>query len=255
MYKASVTKHIILFIGIVILCFIVVLKPCIAQQSYLDSLNCRLSISYTQQNIGSWQLFIDELDERIKHSPSDSLYFQRLLLRHIYIAHLLFQNSKNADIITQQLSGMKSDMTTLEQLHAFEAERSAFNSSYAAYSALNKPFTALYYLPKSFWYAKDAVEKFPHSAYCWTEYGNLQYSYALFIGGSFADAINSYKKALRIMEKSKQVHACNWYYIHTLLFLAKSYEDNKQLREANAVYDSILKIAPNFEAIHRWKHK
>jgi tetratricopeptide (TPR) repeat protein len=82
----------------------------------------------------------------------------------------------------------------------------------------------------------------------------LQYCYALFIGGDFDDAVSSFQKAIALMEKKEKNLSCNWYYLNTLLFLAKSYEDGKKFDKANQVYDKILKIRPDYEAIHRWKH-
>lgn len=222
--------------------------------SQTNSLDCELTKSYTQQTIGTWGSYITKISSELEKKPNDDLLFKRMMVRHMYIAHLLFNESESKEIDTQ-LEGMNSDLTELEKKSEYASKCLAFRSAYNAYCAVNSPATALYYLPKSFSFAKDAIAKSPNSPYSWSEYGNLQYCYALFLGGSFADAIHSFTKAIELIEKQQKNVACNWYYIHTLLFLAKSYEDNKQYKEANKIYDKILTIAPQFSAIHRWKHK
>ena len=72
---------------------------------------------------------------------------------------------------------------------------------------------------------------------------------ATFLGSPQMNIIES-----SLIEEKGEVDKCNWYYINSLLFLAKSYEDNKQFDKANQVYDKILRLRPDYEAIHRWKH-
>jgi len=175
-------------------------------------------------------------------------------VRHLYLAYLLFNvpESKQIDV---QLEGLKADIDALKKTQKYAKTSLAFESPYLAYSALNNPVTAMYRLPLSFSAAKTAIEEAPESPYSWAEYGNLQYCYALFVGGGFADAISSFQKAISQFEAKGQNTKCNWYYINTLLFLAKSYEDGKQYDKANQVYDKILLLRPDYEAVNRWKHK
>lgn len=219
----------------------------------LPNLDCDLTKSYTQQTIGTWGTYISKVSTELDKKYSPELQFKRMTIRHMYIAHLLFNDADSKEI-EPQLDGMNKDLNDLEKTQTYAATCIAFRSAYNAYCAVFSPATAVYYLPKSFSYAKDAISKQPNSAYSWAEYGNLQYCYALFLGGNFSDAIKSFSKAVEILEKQQKNLSCNWYYIHTLLFLAKSYEDNKQYAEANKVYDKILKVTPQFTAIHRWKH-
>lgn len=222
--------------------------------SQLASLDCDLTQSYTQQTIGTWGTYISKVTTELQKNYSAELQFKRMMIRHMYIAHLLFNDSESKEIDIQ-LEGMKKDLDELEKNQQFSDKCIAFRAAYNSYCAVNSPATAVYYLPKSFSYANDAIKKQANSPYSWAEYGNLQYCYALFLGGNFSDAIKAYTKAVELLEKQQKNLNCNWYYIHSLLFLAKSYEDNNQLAEANKVYDKILKITPQFSAIHRWKHK
>lgn len=219
-----------------------------------SKIDCELTHSYCNQKISSWGKFITQLDAEISKSYSPELQFKRMMVRHLYIAHLLFNNG-NSDEIEKQLSGFEKDLIQLEKNQTYAPKCIGFRSTLNAYIAVNSPVTALYYLPKSFSLSKEAIKQQPNSPYSWAEYGNLEYCYSLFVGGNFSEAIKAFNKSIAIFEKNGLATPCNWYYINTLLFLAKSYEDNKQFTEANKVYDKILKIAPEFQAIHRWKHK
>ena len=236
-----------------IFCFAILLT--VSQlQAQGGSIDCKLTKSYTNQDIKSWGVFVDEISKELGKNYSHDLLFTRMLVRHFYIAQLLF-NKGNSKEISQQMDGMGKDLDVLETVPAYAPHCLAFRATLNSYSAINNPFTAIYYLPKSFSMIKTAAGKNPQSPYVWAEYGNLEYGYREFLGGNFNDAIAYYKKSLSLFEQQKMNSACNWYYVNTLLFLAKSYENNKNYAEANRVYDRILQLIPTYEAINRWKQK
>lgn len=221
-----------------------------AQKTDID---CRIAESFINQNMKEWNVFVDELSAEFDKTHNESLQFKRMIVRHLYLAYLLF-NDPESKQIDLQLEGLDKDIEELSKSATYGKQSLAFKSPYLAYAALNNPVTAVYRLPMSFSAAKTAISEAENSPYSWAEYGNLQYCYAYFIGGSFDDAVNSFQKAIKLIEQKGEVTKCNWYYINTLLFLAKSYEDGKQFDKANEVYDKILKLRPDYEAIHRWKH-
>lgn len=226
---------------------------CLVCRGQIATIDCRLTQSYMQQNMKSWNSFIDEMSIEIEKNHSVDLQFKRLIVRHLYLANLLF-NDKNSKQIEIQLNGLEKDIEELSKTKKYEKTVLAFKSPYLAYAALNNPVTAVYRLPMCFSAAKTAISEAGNSPYAWAEYGNLQYCYALFIDGDFDDAVSSFKKAINLMEQNGLADSCNWYYLNSLLFLAKSYEDGKNYDKANQVYDKILSIRPDYEAIKRWKH-
>lgn len=217
------------------------------------ALNCKLADEYVAQKTDKFGFYITVIDTLLARKYSNELLFTRMMVRHIYIAHLLFYDSKSPEI-SLHLRGFKHDIDTLETIDAYAKKVIPFKSAYAAYTAALRPAMAVYYLPRSFSLAKEALQLLPESPYSWAEYGNLEYCYALFISGNFASAIQAFSNAVNFFESQNLASSCNWYYLNTLLFLAKSYEDNKQFADANKIYDKILAIRPDYEAIHRWKH-
>ncbi|MFW5851246.1 MAG: tetratricopeptide repeat protein [Bacteroidota bacterium] len=222
-----------------------------SQNSKLD---CRLAEIYTQQKTEDYGLYITVIDTLLGRNYKPELHFKKMIVRHLYIAHLLFYDNTNKEI-AQQIQAFKQDIRTLEKLPQYKNSMTAFYATYYGYYAAQRPSMALFYLPRSFSLAKEAIKTNSTSPYSWTEYGNLHYCYALFLHSDFSTAITAFTKAVKLFESEKLDLSCNWYYINSLLFLAKSYEDNKQFAEANKVYDKILNIRPDFSAITRWKHK
>lgn len=236
-----------------IVCFIVITMFALIASAQ-QTIDCRLTQSYITQNMKEWNTFIDELTVEINKNYSAELQFKRLIVRHLYLAYLLF-NDKESKQIAIQLEGMQRDYDALLQDANYSKKVLAFRSPLLAYAALDNPLTAVYRLPMSFSAAKTAISEAGNSPYSWSEYGNLQYCFALFVGSSFDDAVKSFKKAIDLMEKMNTDKSCDWYYINSLLFLAKSYEDGKQYNKANAVYDKLIALRPDYAAAKRWRQK
>lgn len=239
--------------SVALLCGFLLISFAYAQRTTLDCKLTELYISQNTKNFGMYIQVIDSLIARRGNNESYDLLFTRLKVRHIYIAHLLFNDSKSPEI-RPQIAAFKEEIDYLLTVPGYESNIFPFRSTYAAYAAVRRPAVALYYLPRSFHLAKEAISTYPNSPYSWAEYGNLEYCYALFVSGNYSNAIEAFSKSIELFEKQSSSLSCNWYYINSLLFLAKSYEDNKQLIEANTVYDKILSIRPDYTAIHRWKH-
>lgn len=242
----------ILFISLYSFFFFVSVNSVVFAQS--SDVDCGLSNLYINQKTGDFYKYITILDAQISKTNSADLKFKRLLVRHFYIAHLLFYDN-GSDQIELHLDLMEKEIEELEALPKYTPAIAGIKAAYYSYTALENPSTAVFYLPKSFSLAKDAVETYAQNPYCWAEYGNLEYGYSVFLGGDFSKAITYFNTAVLLFEKSGTALKCNWYYINTLLFLAKSYEDNKQFAEANKVYNKILALRPDYTAINRWKHK
>ncbi|MFO7868468.1 MAG: hypothetical protein R6U95_04115 [Bacteroidales bacterium] len=226
----------------------------ITSLSQTSKLDCRLADLYVHQDIEEYDMYISVIDTLLGRSYSPELHFKKMLVRHIYIAHLLFNDSDN-EKIPYHIQILKEDISSLKKHPDYAQHMTAFYATYYGYYAAQQPATALIYLPKSFSYAKKAIGETPNSPYSWTEYANLHYCYALFVHGNFSTAITAFSKAIELFENENNTLRCNWYYINSLLFLAKSYEDNKQFTKANETYNKLLKIRPDYSAIHRWKHK
>ena len=56
-----------------------------------------------------WNIFIDELSKEFEKTKSPDIQFKRAVVRHLYLAYLLF-NDKNSNQIEIQLEGLEKDI-------------------------------------------------------------------------------------------------------------------------------------------------
>ena len=79
-----------------------------------QSIDCRIAQSYINQNMKEWHVFIDELSKEFERTKSPDVQFKRAVVRHLYLAYLLF-NDKNSNQIVIQLEGLEKDIDDLEK--------------------------------------------------------------------------------------------------------------------------------------------
>ena len=100
-----------------------------AQKSDID---CRLTKSFINQNMKEWNVFIDELSKEFEKTKSPDVQFKRAVVRHLYLAYLLF-NDKNSSQIEVQLEGLGKDIEMLEKTAQYEKIVLALKSPYLAF--------------------------------------------------------------------------------------------------------------------------
>jgi tetratricopeptide (TPR) repeat protein len=91
-----------------------------------------------------------------------------------------------------------------------------------------------------------ALEIGPDSPQGWIEKGNALFYMPKMFGGSKEKALESYNKAIQLMEKEPEMISRNWMYINVLMILGQSYEETDNLQLAKTTYEKILKIEPGF---------
>jgi len=64
-------------------------------------------------------------------------------------------------------------------------------------------------------------------------------------GGDKAEAIKLYQKSIVLMEKSN-LSTNNWFYLNTLIILAKAYISIDQYNNAKLLYEKALRKEPDF---------
>jgi len=128
-------------------------------------------------------------------------------------------------------------------------------SSYYAYSAYLKPMDFISNSYACLQANKLNLDSMPESPHTWTERGHMFYHLPFLLGGDKNKAIQCYEKALHYFEQSAESLNCNWYYLNTIVWLAKSYEAIGQMKFAIETYDLLIEKEPNFEAAKRWRKR
>lgn len=107
-------------------------------------------------------------------------------------------------------------------------------------------YKAVFLGPKIMDYIDKSLEGNPTNPYGWLEKGNAEFHMPRAFGGSYEEAIVNYSKAVKSFE-AKNDTRYNWVYLNTLTFLAQSYIELEQYKEAKKVYEKILQISPDFQ--------
>jgi hypothetical protein len=124
-----------------------------------------------------------------------------------------------------------------------QAYRSAFYGFRIGIHALKAPFLG----PKSVASAKKAVALDQHNPFGHIQYGNCYNYMPAFYGGSKTVAIESYRKAEKLMEQDKGQITGDWNYLNLLSLIGQTYEETGKFDEAKYYYNKILRIEPAFD--------
>jgi tetratricopeptide (TPR) repeat protein len=130
--------------------------------------------------------------------------------------------------------------------HPGEPEWHAYKAAFIAYKISINKMKAAFLAKESTGYIDRAIDLGPDCQQGWVEKGNAMFYTPKLLGGSKEEAIQAYKKAIRIMEKDPESIHHNWLYLNVLMMLGQSYDKTGNTTMANHTYKKILQIEPDF---------
>jgi len=225
------------------------LSQSLLSQGDLQCLNFK---AFIKQDIQLW-------DSVVSSYKADSLQNTEVLKDYVqtlygYVGFLYLKEQKKKAQAYNEVLEQQIDL--LQESASDKAFVSAMRGACYGYKVmLNSPFSSMYNFARCLNYIEYASEVDTLSAYAWTELGNVQFQMVYFLGGDYGKVASYYRRSLVILEKSKNDLSCDWYYLNTLLFYAKCFEEQNMPEKAVEVYDKILALAPGFEGARRWRKK
>ena len=109
------------------------------------------------------------------------------------------------------------------------------------------PAKAIFIGPKSSSFIDDAVESDPNNPSAWVEMGNMRFHAPSLFGGDMKEAIECFKKAIELFERTPSRKKTSWLYLHAYAWLGKAYEELEEYDKAKSTYRRILEIEPRFQ--------
>lgn len=198
--------------------------------------------AYINNNMQKWQQVINTM--HYEKNKSDEFILELLNYYYGYIGWCIGQ--KRIDEAEKYLKQAKKYLEILEgkkyKLSTICAYKSAFYGFELGISWYKAPFLG----PKSVVCAKDAIKYDSNNPLGYIEYGNTQYFMPASFGGSKEKAIEYYKKAQQLMEKSEIYTKENWNYINLLARIGNAYLELENYQNAQSYFDKILIMEPNF---------
>lgn len=199
--------------------------------------------AFAAGNMKKWKTAMDSI-EAIKHKSNKEL-LDLLNYQYGYIAFNL--GKKNTQEADKYMIKAYTDLKLLEKnkynlpvLYAYKAALTGFEIGLHPYKA---PFIG----PKSIEYAKKSVKLDSANAMGYIQLGNIAYYMPSMFGGSKAEALIYYLKALSISEKKIECKNHNWNYLNLLSIIIKAHMDLGHYHNAETYCKKALAVEPGFD--------
>lgn len=200
------------------------------------------------QDMHMWHKEMIEFDDTLSQKGKLHLCY----IEYFYAAHLISKDkTEEAKTLIQTI---EKNLETISDTTHITARATLIASLYMIRCALSD-IEAIYYLPKALLKISDAEKLNENSPYMNIEKGNFYYHLPEILGGDFNKAIQFYNNGIKIFEAQESDLKYNWYYLNAVLWLAKSYEQIGESKEAIRIYRKMKHIAPEFIALDRWIDK
>lgn len=198
--------------------------------------------AYINSNMDAWKMLIDALEQQ--DNKSDALVLELINYQYGYIGFCIENDDKKRaksylKLAENNLERLEKSSFNPSSIHAY---KSAFYGFSIGLNKLKAPFLG----PKSVNEAEKSMEQNPTNPLGFIQYANAQFYMPPVFGGSKTEAVKYYKQAQTIMENNSTMVKHDWNYLNLLVNIAKSYTEMKEYDKADAYYQLILKVEPDF---------
>jgi len=137
-------------------------------------------------------------------------------------------------------------LDTLDSRRYMPADVLAYRSALIGYRINLSPLSAPVLGPRSFRYAREALEMNPQSYIAQIQMGHIYFYAPSTFGGDKAEAIRCYLRALQLYRQQNPRTANDWNYLSLLVAIGQAYEATGRRETARQFYQRALNIAPDF---------
>lgn len=206
--------------------------------------NCNVYNGYLSGEMDAWLKGIAEQEDKYKRSGTSDDLYALILSKYGFIGFVI--GMKKEYDVRDIISSAEADVAVLAQDEKYSAQASAMEGGLIAMRISLNPLKAAYLGMKSLRLIEESLEADRNNPAGWVEMGNARFHMPSIAGGSYKEAISNFSQAVTIFEKEKEGLKCNWYYLHTLVWLARSYENTGDFAEAKKLYEKLLSMEPEF---------
>ncbi len=212
--------------------------------TYADNPSEMIYRAYVQEEMNQWAAAIRILEDQYSQSGEAGILYELTLARYGYIGYNLGTDNKSK--AREQISLAEENIDKLTASARYEASAYALQAAMYAFRISMSPWRAVFWGQRSMNLIDKAIETDPQNPAGWIEHGNAMFYAPPVFGGSKEKAIESYSRAIRLMEKNmEEIH--HWLYLNTLVGLAKSYRDTSNKPMARRTYQKALEFEPEFK--------
>jgi tetratricopeptide (TPR) repeat protein len=131
------------------------------------------------------------------------------------------------------------------------ADVSALWGALLGFKIVLSNYNSIHVGPKSLRLIKSASDSGDEYFNASLERANLLFYTPKILGGSKEEAMDYYRKAVKVIEQSNLKEERNWIYINTILLLANAYSETGSQSQACELYEGLLEYEPGAEWIRK----
>ncbi len=199
--------------------------------------------AFTEDKMDIWLEAINLLEREYKSTGSTDVLYELTLARYGYIGYSLGVDNRGE--ARTQIAMAEETMDKLMASPRHESSAYALQAAMYAFRISMAPWRAVFWGPRSMNMINKAIDIDPANPSAWIEHGNAMFYAPATFGGSKEKAIESYRKAIGLLE-NKMEESHRWLYLNTLVALAKSYLETGNRSMALITYKKALEFEPGF---------
>ena len=205
---------------------------------------CRVYKAFITNDMNIWKQGIASKQNKFKAEGKTCDLYELTLAQYGLTAYYL--GKENYDAAKKYLPILEKNIELLIADKNYKSRGKALKGAMYGFKVALNPLKGVYLGTQSLDLINEAVITDPSNPTGWVEKGNAKYHMPAIFGGSYEDAITYYKKAIVLFEKQRKCIKCNWLYLNTLVWLAKSYDQDGKLSLAKQTYEKVLRVEPGF---------
>ena len=204
----------------------------------------RIYLAYISGNMQEWKRVTDLLAST---DPSDPQTMAELVnYQYGYIGWCI--GTGRNDEAKKYLSHAENNLEKLEKITEYRSLVLSYRSAFYGYRiGLNKLLSPVLGI-KSYESARQAITLDENNPMGYIQYGNIMFYVPKTLGGSKAEALKYYLKALELIEKDTASLSGDWNYLNLLTLIARTCTYINDYGRAKQYLDKILETEPDF----RW---
>lgn len=200
--------------------------------------------AFVEEKMEKWIEAMSILEKEFSKTKGTDVLYELTLARYGYIGYSL--GADNRSEARKHIELAEETIDILTATPRYESSAYALQAALYAYRISMAPWRAVFWGQRSMNLIDKAIETDPGNPSAWIEHGNAMFYAPSALGGSKEEAVNSYSRAIRLMEEDMQ-DTHKWLYLNTLVGLAKSYRETDNRPMALITYRKALKFEPNFK--------
>lgn len=199
--------------------------------------------AYISGNMLRWKQVVDSIEA--KTNKTNKELFEIVNYEYGYIAWCI--SKKKSKEAQAYLVRAQKKLLVLEQRKQNISMIYAYKAAFVGFEIGMAPYKAPFIGPQSLDFAKKSISQDSTNAIAYFQLGNIAYYTPAVFGGSKTEAVEHYKKALKLMEKNKEYLQHNWNYLNLLATIIKAHIELGFNETARKYCIKTLKTEPNFE--------